>query len=205
MAVLPDNSVTTSMIQDRAVTANKLGYATVTQEHIARDAVTGASIQSGAVTTAKIDNEAVTEWKLDPEIKAKVQGMTYSNSETSTGETWIDGSTVYQKSFVTVVKKGCLTFNDKNTGLSAIAGVSDRIDTVTVIDGYCAATQNFSLNSNNTVSLQGYSTVFDCIKSLDSVDWYDAKYFDTSKDILFVGTIKYIKKRQLSVTKTINY
>lgn len=54
--------------------------------------VSTAMIQDEAVTTAKIDDGAVTAAKT-------AFGGNYSTTEVSTGFTWIDGKTIYKKTF----------------------------------------------------------------------------------------------------------
>lgn len=57
---------------------------------------TGSGIGDGAVTTAKIANSAVTSSKID---LATLNFGNYSTSETNTGFTWIDGKTIYKKTY----------------------------------------------------------------------------------------------------------
>lgn len=56
--------------------------------------VTSLALAVGSVSTAKIDDGAVTAAKID---FSTIGALNYSTSETTTGGTWIDGSTIYQK------------------------------------------------------------------------------------------------------------
>lgn len=83
-------------------TANQSSASTVNIETIYADdyistspiptTVTTAMIENGAVTTAKIDDGAVTAAKT-------AFGGNYSTTEVNTGFTWIDGKTIYKKTF----------------------------------------------------------------------------------------------------------
>lgn len=56
--------------------------------------VTSLALAVGSVSTAKIDDGAVTAAKID---FSTIGALNYSTSETTTGGTWIDGSTIYKK------------------------------------------------------------------------------------------------------------
>lgn len=64
MAVLPDNSVTTDMIQNSAITTAKLAGECVTNGKIAFNAIDGGQIMEGQIDTEHLINKAVTTDKL---------------------------------------------------------------------------------------------------------------------------------------------
>lgn len=93
-----------------ASTTNKITRGDLLKAPLPTDSVTTAAIADNAVTTAKIADSNVTPAKLDfaslsNGIVVNSSGtiatipLDYSTSEVNTGQKWIDGKTIYRRTF----------------------------------------------------------------------------------------------------------
>ena len=154
-AALAAAAVTTSKIADGNVTAGKLADAVVSTAKLAAKAVTSAKIADGAVGTAQlaasavdsskikdgsivnadIANTTIAFGKLDAAAQKRVTNLEafrdsvsqHKTSETSTGQTWIDGRVIYRK---VIALPACAAGQSKETAHGAAAKIILRASAV---------------------------------------------------------------------------
>ena len=92
---IPNNSITTAMVQDRQMTGMKMALATVQQENMANNSVGSNQLIDGSVTTAKYADGSVTAAKLDSAILPENVGFKYGTSVPTTSD--ISNGQIYFK------------------------------------------------------------------------------------------------------------